>query len=268
MFGRVVVNKSELKFKEFDIYRAHYCGICRSLKLKGYLSAMCLNYDMTFLAMLLNSLYDSENCTCKKHCICHGCKKHVETTDKYSPYVADMTILLAYYKCLDDWQDDKNVIKLLYGLYLKPKFKAIEKRYADKCENIKCCLNELSRKEKCASLEECANLFGTILGEVFTPEDDMWKKTLFDMGFFLGKFIYIADARDDIEEDIKKNRPNPLKGMYGTPDFQKECEIILNMMASECAARFEKLPLVDNIEILRNIIYSGIWQPQPHKRND
>ncbi|MBQ8540789.1 MAG: hypothetical protein IJ435_04855 [Clostridia bacterium] len=268
MFGRVVVNKSELKFKEFDVYRAHYCGICRSLKKNGYLSSLCLNYDMTFLAMLLNSLYDSENHSCDARCICHVCKKHRETTDKYSPYVADMTILLAYYKCLDDWQDDKNIIKLFYGLYLKPKFKAIEKKYPGKCDCIKRCLTELLEKERCASLEECANLFGTILGEVFTPENDMWKDTLFRLGFFLGKFIYIADARDDIEEDIKKKRPNPLRGMYSAPDFQKECEIILNMMATEGAMHFEKLPLVDNIEILRNIIYSGIWQHKPHKRND
>ncbi len=265
MFGRVIVNKSELKFKEFDIYRAFYCGICRALKKKGYFSSLCLNYDMTFLAMLLNSLYDSENHTCKKGCICHGCKKHVETTDEYSSFVADMTILLAYYKCRDDWQDDKNVIKLLYSFYLKPKFKVIEKKHPGKCEKIKNCLVELSKKEKVASLEECANLFGTILGEVFTPNDDMWKRTLFEMGFFLGKFIYIADARDDIEEDIKKNRPNPLKGMYNTPEFKKECEILLNMMATECAMRFEKLPLVDNIEIMRNIIYSGIWQPTSQK---
>lgn len=260
MFGRVIVNKSELKFKEFDIYRAHYCGICSALKKRGFLSAMSLNYDMTFLAMLLNSLYDSPACRRDARCICHMCKKHHEITDEYSPYVADMTLFLAYYKCLDDFYDDKNIIKFIYSLYLKPKVKKIAKAYPEKCENIKKYLKELSEAEKSASLEECANLFGNILGEVFTPKKDLWADILFNMGFYLGKFIYIADAYEDIKDDIKKNRPNPLIPLYNTPTFEHECEIILNMMATESANEFEKLPLVDNIEILRNIIYSGIWQ--------
>lgn len=268
MFGRVIPQKSELKFREFDIYKAHYCGICRALKKTGHLSAMCLNYDMTFLAILLNSLYDSENTHCSTRCMCHPCKKHLEIQDEYSPYVSDMTLYLAYYKCLDDWQDDKNIVKLFYSLYLKKKVKLIENKYPKKCENIKNHLKELTEKETHASLEECANLFGNILGEVFTPLEDMWQSTLYDMGFYLGKFIYISDARDDIEEDIKKNRPNPLKELYEKCDFNQECEIILNMMASECAILFEKLPLVDNIEILRNILYSGIWQKKPTPKKE
>ncbi len=263
MFGRVIPKKSELKFKEFDIYKAHYCGICRSLKQNGFFSAMCLNYDMTFLAILLNSLYDSENICQRRRCVCHPCKKHMEVRDKYSPYVSDMTLFLAYFKCLDDWHDDKNIIKLFFSLYLKPKVKRIENKYPQKCERIKNSLKELSEKETYASLEECANLFGNILGEVFTPNEDMWHETLFNMGFYLGKFIYIFDAYDDIADDIKKNRHNPLKEMHKSPDFDRECEIILNMMASECASLFEILPLVDNIEILRNILYSGIWQKKP-----
>lgn len=265
MFGRVIPNKSELKFKEFDIYRSHYCGLCRTLKDKGYLSSLCLSYDMTFLAMLLNSLYDSENTICHRRCMCHICKKHKELQDKYSPYVADMSILLSYYKCLDDLKDDKNLLKGAYYLYLKPKAKEIEKKYPEKCNNIKTYLDELSKKETNASLEECANLFGNITGEIFTPCDDIWYKTLYDMGFYLGKFIYISDAYEDIGADIKKNRPNPLKGMYNAPDFNRECETILNMMATDATLLFEKLPLVDNVEIMRNILYSGIWQKKSQK---
>lgn len=268
MFGRVIPQKSDLKFKEFDIYRAHYCGICRSLKANGFLSALCLNYDMTFLALVLNSLYDVKSKSACARCICHPCKKHTEITDDYSPYVADMTLLLAYYKCLDDWHDDKNITGLVYSLYLKSKVKRIKDTYPEKCNRIKECLDALSKKECSATLEECANLFGNILGEIFTPKDDMWRETLFNTGFFLGKFIYIFDAYEDVCDDIRKNRPNPLKGMYKMPDFEREIKIILNMMASECAAQFEKLPLVDNIEIMRNILYSGIWQQKPKSKKE
>lgn len=267
MFGRIIINKGELKFKEYDIYKAHYCGICASLKKRGFLSAMCLNYDMTFLALLLNSLYDCENKCKNARCVCHVCKKHLEITDKYSDYVADMTILLAYYKCLDDFYDDKNLVKYIYSLYLNPRVKKIVEKYPQKSNNIKQYLESLAEAEKTPQTEECANLFGQLLGEVFTPEDDIWRDILYKMGFFMGKFIYIADAFDDIEDDIKKNRPNPLKEMYGKDGFETECEIILNMMATECAAEFEKLPIIENAEILRNIIYSGIWQQKAKKKS-
>lgn len=260
MYGFVVPNKPELKFREYDEYRSFYCGLCGTLRHNcGYLSAMCLSYDMTFLSILFNSLYESEEKKCECRCACHMCKKHTEKSDKYSAYVAEMSLLTAYYKCLDDFHDDKNIVKYIYSIYLKPKVRKVFKAYPEKANVIKDSLSALSVCEKGGSLEECANLFGNILGEIFTPEKDLWHETLYSLGFYLGKFIYIADAFTDIEEDIKKNRPNPLKAMYSLPDFKKECEIILNMMAAEAAAEFEKLPLIENVELLRNIIYSGIW---------
>lgn len=260
MYGRIIVNQSELKFREFDVYRSYYCGLCRSLGKSGRLKSMCLTYDLTFLSMLLNSLYETETSVCKKRCICHVCKKHSETMHKYSSYVADMSILLAYYKCLDDFHDDKNFIRLLYSFYLKPTVKKIEQRYTTKCNLIRNLLSQLSLIEKSDSIDEAANIFGNITSIIFTPEDDIWHDTLSSFGFYLGKFIYIADAYEDIDSDLKKNRPNPFKKMYQSPNFDSECKTILNMYAASAADEFEKLPIIENAEILRNVIYSGIWQ--------
>ena len=262
MFGRVIVNKGELKVREFETYRSYYCGLCAELRHRGFLTAMCLNYDMTFLSILLNSLYEPCNKTKNARCVCHMCTKHMETTDKYTPYVADMNILLSYYKCLDDFSDDKNVIKLFYAWYLKGKVKKIKAKYPEKTKNIASYLKDFSKSEKEGSLEECANLFGKLLGEVFTPLNDEWADELFNIGFYLGKFIYIADCLEDAPEDIKKKRFNPLISMYPEGEREKECEIILNMLGAECANEFEKLPLIENVEILRNIIYAGIWQSE------
>lgn len=259
MFGRVVINKPEMKFREFDVYRSYYCGLCGELRKKGYLTAMCLSYDMTFLSMLLNSLYEPTDRQKECRCICHMCKKHTETQDEFTRYVAHMSILMAYYKALDDFHDDKSIIKFLYSLYLKPQFKKISKLYPEKSSTIKKHLEDLSRSEKGTDLEECANHFGIITAALFTPRDDLWKDILRNMGFYLGKFIYIADAYTDIEEDIKKGRHNPLRQIYETQDFDRECNIILNMMAAHAADEFEKLPIIKNAEILRNILYSGMW---------
>ena len=79
------------------------------------------------------------------------------------------------------------------------------------------------------------------------------------MGFFLGKFIYIMDAFDDVEKDIKHNNFNPIKERAGSADFNEYCKQILNIVAAESAKYFERLPIIQNIDILRNIMYAGIW---------
>ena len=79
------------------------------------------------------------------------------------------------------------------------------------------------------------------------------------MGSFLGKFIYLLDAYEDIEEDIRKKRYNPLIKRFDNPDFEEEIKKILTLMMAGCCKEFEKLPVIDNVEILRNILYSGIW---------
>ena len=76
----------------------------------------------------------------------------------------------------------------------------------------------------------------------------------------MGKFIYLMDAYEDIEDDIKEHRYNPLIKKFDDPDFEEEVKTILTMMMAECSKSFEWLPIVDNTEILRNILYSGVWR--------
>jgi len=268
MFGYVILNKPEIKFREFDEYRSYYCGLCSALRKKNVFSAFSLSYDLTFLYMLLSSLYE-EKCVCRScRCVCHPFKKHAERVDCYADYAADMAIILSYYKCLDDFRDDKNIIKYFYSCILSPSFKKAEKKYADKSEKIKASLAEIARCEGRDFLEGAANAFGEILRQVFTPHDDMWKTPLGELGFYLGKFIYIMDSYDDLEEDIKRRRPNPLKKNCDMPNFDRECENLLNMMGAEAASRLEYLPIVENAEILKNIIYGGIWVKFEQKRSN
>ncbi len=259
MFGYVIPNKAELKFREFDVYRSYYCGLCSALRKMGIFTAFSLSYDLTFLYMLLSSLYEPK---CEKRCvrcICHPFKKHCESNDEYASYAAQMTVILSYYKCLDDFHDDKNIIALLYSFLLRRPFKHASRKYPEKAKNIALYLSEISTCEKTGSLEGAANAFGHILSEAFAPHDDMWKEHLSKAGFYLGKFIYIMDAYDDVEKDIKRHRPNPIIKDYNAPDFERKYENLLNMMAAEAAAAFDYLPTVENNEILRNIIYGGIW---------
>lgn len=223
---------------------------------------MTLSYDMTFLVMLLTSLYEPFDNRDKKRCIAHPVKKQCCISNKYTDYVADMTVLLSYYKCQDDWQDEKKILKKIYGDILRGKTKRKQDFYKQKEEVIVENLKHLSEAEKRneTDLDIVAGYFGNILAELFVVKEDEWSDNLRKIGYYLGKYIYIMDAYDDLEKDIKKNNYNPfIKKMCNTDNFDYFVKEILTIMASECAKEFEKLPLLENVEILRNILYSGVW---------
>lgn len=262
MFGYIIVNKAEMKFKEFDIYHSYYCGICRELKKRyGAAGQLALSFDMTFLAILLTGLYDTQTRKADCKCIVHPFERHETRNNIFTEYAADMNMLFAYYKCRDDWEDERKLGKLLYGRLLEGKAGKLQALYAKKVEKIRRLMEDFSREEKGedADIDTLAGLFGRVMGEIMAVREDEWAESLRRLGFFLGKFIYLCDAYEDIELDIKKGTPNPLKRKYQDPDFEEECRTILMMMMSECCREFERLPILENVEILRNILYSGVW---------
>lgn len=272
MFGYIVINQGEMKIKDFEIYHSYYCGLCRSLKeAEGMKGQLTLSYDMTFLVMTLTALYEPE--TTKKVCRCpaHPIKKHLERKNIFSDYSADMNLILSYYKCLDDWHDEGKHGRLLFGQLLKRKMKEFQGPYHKKMKTIRKALEEISEREKQGETNPdlMAGIFGRVMGELFVWKEDEWKEILYRMGFFLGKFIYLADAYEDVEEDLEKHNYNPFlagkeeamswQPVYGQPDFEDKCEHMLRMMMTECSRAFEMLPILRYEDILRNILYSGVW---------
>lgn len=277
MFGYIMINKAEMKFREFDIYHSYYCGICRDLKRRyGMAGQFSLSYDMTFLAMLLTGLYEPETTVGSCRCALHPLEKHGTRNNIFTEYAADMNVLFAYYKCRDDWKDEKKLYKLIYGKSLEGRTENLREIYNGKIRKISRLMREFEeaeqagedktdpdekkqRGEEDSRLDRLAGMFGGVMAEIVAVREDEWAENLRRFGFFLGKFIYLMDAYEDIETDIKKGTPNPLKRRYGSPDFEEECRAILMMMMSECCSAFEMLPILDNVEILRNVLYSGVW---------
>lgn len=262
MYGYVVVNKPELRFREFDMYRSYYCGLCDALGSQhGLLSKMTLSYDFTFLVMLLTGLYEPEVTMCEKRCMVHPVGKHTFRRSKVTDYVADMDLLMAYYKCLDDWNDDHNIAARAESAYFKKKAAGIQNKYPDKAKVIKGELERLSSLENAGEtdIDTVSSCFGNIMAAVLAMKHDEWQETLERLGFYLGKFIYILDAYDDLDADIRKNRYNMLKAYYERDDFEQMVLGILNGVMAQCARQFEFLPIIQDAEILKNIIYSGVW---------
>lgn len=269
MFGYVTINKPELKIKEYNRYHAYYCGLCHTLKERhGVLGQMTLTYDMTFLVLLLTSLYESDTTQMQKHCMVHPVKKHDLFVNEVSNYAADMNIALTYHHLLDDWNDEKKMNSLAGAKLLKRKYRSIEERYPRQCQVIESSLRKLCEyeKNKEKSLDVVSGCFGTLMAELFVMKQDMWEKTLRNLGFYLGKYIYIMDAYFDLEEDIKNNSYNPLLYYKHQKDYEDFCHDALTMMISEAANEFEKLPCVIDIEILRNILYGGVWSKYNTKK--
>ena len=97
------------------------------------------------------------------------------------------------------------------------------------------------------------------MSEVLAPKADEWEESLRNMGFYLGKFIYLLDAYDDVEEDIKNKNYNPFSEQYIIEGFDEQVRRILIMMMAQTCREFEKLPIIKYTDILRNILYSGVW---------
>lgn len=262
MFGYVVVNKPELKFKEYDVYHEYYCGLCKTIKKRyGMLPRFTLSNDLTFLAILLGSLYEPQTKIQCKHCAVHPLKKMSYCSNKYLDYCSDMNVYLSYLKCLDDYNDDKNLFKYLFSLILKKKALKIENLYLEKTQYIKSKMSELTllEKEKCDDIDKVSGVFGDLLGCVCAVEDDFFADSLRRMGFFLGKYIYLCDAYDDLAQDKKSGSYNPLITYENRDDFDAFVKDILVNTMSECCKHFEYLPIVENINLLRNILYAGVW---------
>ena len=262
MFGYVTICEPELKVKDLRKYKAYYCGLCRTLKDEyGFMGQMTLTYDMTFAVILLSSLYESIAEVEMHRCKVHPVKKQPMLRNEITSYAAAMNVLLAYYHMEDDWQDDRKVSSLLTKNMIQGKAKKIIEQYPKQSRVIRESLQKLSacEKEESQDIDRAAGCFGELMAEIFVYKEDIWAKTLRKMGFYMGKFIYIMDAYEDLPEDIKKNRYNPLKTLAQRADYELQMQQILRMMIAESTARFEQLPCLVDVDILRNILYDGVW---------
>jgi hypothetical protein len=191
----------------------------------------------------------------------HPVKKQHLVYNRITDYTADMGLLLAYYKMKDDIRDDNSGRAKLYAGTLEKSVKALSEKYPRQAKSVRIHMDRLHTYEtnREYDLDAVAGLTGSFLGELFVYKEDEWAPVLRRMGFFLGKFIYLMDGFEDLIKDEKKGSYNPWTPYRTRPDFDAIVENTLTMMMAECARAFERLPIVQDVELLRNILYSGVW---------
>lgn len=269
MFGYVKVYKPELKIKEFEMYRGIYCSLCKQLgKSYGVFSRLILNYDLTFLATLLMASNKEKSNFEKSHCTFCFAKKCVCCTlpDDSLEYAAAITIMMAYHKILDNINDGHLFKKFESSLFL-PYFKAKYKKAAKLYPEISTLVDEQMDKQnaveksRCTSVDRAADASAAALGNIVSHKfSDEQKEHAYRFGYCLGRFVYLCDALDDLEKDLKNNNYNVFLEQRKT-DFRSirsNSFPILDFTADEMAKAYESLKLYRYKSILDNIVYYGL----------
>lgn len=258
MFGFVVANTEKLSPEQLLRYRALYCGLCRKIgERHGECARIALTYDLVFLAIVLSSVYDGEILKQEKDtCVAHPTQKKDYIYDSFTDYASDMNIALAYYNYLDDWQDDKSIKARLQAHLLGKGMHTAKQLYPRQIHCVEQCLHDLHEAERRdeSDPEIPANIFGTLLGELFRYEETELGDRLFDFGCALGRFIYLMDAFVDLKKDIKKQKYNPLVRYTG-----EQILPMLDIQMAQCAELFSLLPVRKDKDLCENILYSGVW---------
>jgi len=272
MFGYIKPEKAELLVKEYEFYKATYCGICRAMKKRvGFLSNVTLSYDSVFLA-LVRMLYveDSAIGVKKRRCIAHPLSKRFMLNDNEAiSYTAKAFAILTYYKMADDVNDEKGLKKIAVGA-LRPILSTARRKAKLPSLNdiVKNKLAEISGLEaaECKSVDKPASVFGELLGEIFAydlPEAD--RLVPYTLGYHVGRFIYAADAAEDYPDDVKEGKYNPYVLLYGGEPLTKENKqsiktaLLLECKKIEGAVNLLPFGTRATIEnIINNIIYLGL----------
>jgi len=277
MFGYVVPLNPELKMKDYKVYKGYYCGLCKQIHREYSLfSRFFLNYECTFIYMLFSSLSPETPQTKNEACIASPFVKRPVIYAPEASYAAALNLLFGYNKLKDDAVDDRDIFcYILKGLFTGL-YKKSGRRFEKGLDTVTMRLDALNALEKQnePSLDKTAHEFAGLIGEIlkYAPYDwlDIEKREfLYEFGYNLGRFIYILDAYDDLEKDIKKRHYNPVLfrfdytgGRDGLAGFKagikEDMEFNLFYSLSQAAKAYESLKIEKNRDLLDNIIYLGL----------
>ncbi len=265
MFGYIRVYKNELLVREYEAYKSVYCGLCKKMgKEYSFLSRFLLSYDCTFYAVFLMALkrscegFESGRCRFNPLKKCSYCKCGGDALSK----AAAVNVTLAFYKLLDDI-NDSGFFKRTALKAVKPFLSRWRKKAAKRFPEIdKAALKMLNSQLEAEKNPECtldmaAHPTAEFLASLLEFEGDSPSNRIYrQIGYGLGRFIYLIDAVDDYEKDVKKNSFNPFKSYD-----ENRAEIMSNNLSASLSMTFDAynlLELIDFKGIIDNVILKGL----------
>lgn len=272
MFGYVQVHKPELKIKEFETYKAVYCSLCDNLsKEYGLWARLTLNYDFTFLAILLLAVEEKEAKFHLGRCKLNPIKKCLKTESDIFSYVSACAMLMLYYKVQDNWQDGSflDKVKCLFLLpFAKLARKKAKKRFPEIDVLIASSMKEQEEVEEkqSKSIDEASHASAQALGRITAYLFSQEKENLYKFGYYIGRWVYLIDAVDDLENDIKKHNYNPFIELFDLKHVNERNKAIehaksaLNLTANEIHESYQNFAKNRFNAILENIVTDGLYQ--------
>lgn len=273
MFGYVRADKPQLRVREYEYYRGVYCGLCRALgKCGGQCARMTLSYDFAFMALVRMAIEGGSPGFKKRRCLVHPLKKRpMAEIDGTLEFCAAASVLLSYHKLRDDISDERGMKRFCARVAI-PFFAAMRRKPSKKYKSLENkmlkALSDLAKHEKSEhepSVDRPAELFGELLADIMAEGfDGTSEKIARKIGKHIGKWIYIVDAVDDYEEDVKHLRYNPLIGVCGKDGISEDMRHLLeNALTGELVEAEKAFDLIDYPnrdikEIISNIIYLGM----------
>ena len=275
MFGYLRPEVGELRTREYELYKSVYCGLCKSMgRNYGVLTRFTLSYDCTLLAMFAISVRNECSHVKDGRCVFNPLKKCMFCSSEGEGFrfAGAVSVIMTYYKLSDTISDSgffkRTAARLLRGV-MKPSYKRAAVRYPDIADAVSEMLTKQQQAESGgsgidASADPTASLLSSLCGSL--SDDELQKKVLSRFGYFLGRWIYIMDAADDLEKDIKHNNFNPFRKAH-TDDIMRTmeyCNGVLNMTVSQLIPAYDLLELDPYKDILDNVIYNGLSFQQKH----
>lgn len=263
MFGYVRPYRPELKCKDFDLYKATYCGLCRCLRSRyGLIAPMLLNFDFTFLALLLWEPEESFT-PCRGRCHGNPLRKMPMCPDSPAlELAADESVVLSWWKLRDSVRDDgfwKGLPARVLSAALGPAYRKAARRRPEFDRTVRACLEELTalERENCPSLDRTADAFARLL-QGAAPHEGERGRVLSQLLYHLGRWIYLADARDDLEEDKLSGRYNPAAARYGPGGDGGALRLTMDNSLELMGAALQLGEFGCRKPLLENIVYLGL----------
>ncbi len=284
MVGYIKPYKPELKIKEYNLYKSVYCRLCKSLGQNfGPISRLTLSYDCTFLYILCLALRDSCVSIKSGHCLVNPLKKcnfYDDDNDKFG-FISALSVMLSYYKLKDNIKDNKFINKIRNSCLLPffiYSYRKASLQYPEINQIIIDFISQQDEVEKLSSgtIDQCseptANMLSRLL--MLISNDEVQQRILREFGYFIGKWIYLMDAADDIDEDLKNGNFNPFViNLINNKKIDKDsiisyCNSILNQSLSRAIEAYNLLDIFNFKEILDNILNFGLPSMQKQRLFD
>lgn len=265
MFGYVRPVRDELKCKDFDLYRATYCGLCRAMRKRcGLFAPMVLNFDFVFLALLLAGPEGQRLTRCHR---CHIPPFHRKCMCELSEGVelaADESVILAYWQIQDRIHDEAGIKKIpayFARFFLRRGYRRAAAARPEFNLQVAAQLQKLHNLEKsaCSSLDRPADTFALLLCAA-APEtsNPAQSRPMSDLLYHLGRWIYLIDARDDLETDVRNGSYNPIPLRFKDSNSDQQLEITLNHSVNRMRAACALLDLGHQEALVENVVNFGI----------